>query len=148
MVPGGGKYPTTPPWKLGLKPQNHPFRQIFYISIIASLEPKLLVFQSSTQQQSCKANKIGQFWRRQCVATKRFQKSVTENLLQLVHLLFVHPLVWSSFRCCPLCLTWGPTCCPTYTFTLVIADSTLLFVKFNTESPQHQQRRGVLGWQR
>ena len=53
MVPGGGKYPTTPPWKLGPKPQNHPFRQIFYISIIASLEPKLLVFQSSTQQQSC-----------------------------------------------------------------------------------------------
>ena len=61
MVPGGGKYPTTPPWKLGPKPQNHPFRQIFYISIIASVEPKLLVFQSSTQLQSCKANRIGQF---------------------------------------------------------------------------------------
>ena len=61
MVPGGGKYPTTPPWKLGPKPQNRPFRQIFYISIIAGQEPKLFIFKYLTQKQSYKANKIGQF---------------------------------------------------------------------------------------
>ena len=61
MVPGGGKYPTTPPWKLGPKPQNRPFWQIFYIFILAGLEPKLLVFKSPTQQKSWKAHEIGQF---------------------------------------------------------------------------------------
>ena len=85
MVPGGGKYPTTPPWKLGLKPQNHPFRQIFYISIIASLEPKLFVFQSSTQQQSCKANKIGQFCHQNqcsiCLGSKVRDHTMTALLL-------------------------------------------------------------------
>ena len=32
-----------------------------YIFILAGLEPKLLVFKSPTQQQSCKAHEIGQF---------------------------------------------------------------------------------------
>ena len=81
VVPGGGKYPTTPPWKLGPKPQNHPFQQIFYISIIASLEPKLLVFKSSTQQQSCKANKIGQFCHQDrpsiCLGSKVRDRAIT-----------------------------------------------------------------------
>ena len=74
MVPGGGKYPTTPPWKLGPKPQNHPFRQIFYLSIIAGLEPKLFILKSSTQQQSYRAHTIGQFchqdWPSICLCSK------------------------------------------------------------------------------
>ena len=37
------------------------FRVPGSIFIIAGLEPKLFVFKSLTQQQSCKANKIGQF---------------------------------------------------------------------------------------
>ena len=61
MVPGGGKYPTTPPLKICPKPQKCPFRKSFYVFIIAGLEPKLFVFKPSTHQQICKAHKICQF---------------------------------------------------------------------------------------
>ena len=46
MVPGGGKYPTTSALKICPKPQKCPFRKIFYVFIIAGLEPKLFVFLS------------------------------------------------------------------------------------------------------
>ena len=57
-------------WKSGPRPakslfsifgQNRPFAWISYILINAALEPKIFVFKSSHQKQSCKAHKIDHF---------------------------------------------------------------------------------------
>ena len=48
-------------WSFRFFGDFRPFRRILYIFILAGLEPKLFEFKSSTQQQSCKAHKIGQF---------------------------------------------------------------------------------------
>ena len=49
MLPRGGKYPIALPWKFAPNPQERLCPQISYIFIIAGLEPKLIVFKSSTQ---------------------------------------------------------------------------------------------------
>ena len=48
-------------WSFRFFGDFRPFQRNFYIFINAGLEPKLFEIKSSTQQQSCKAHKIGQF---------------------------------------------------------------------------------------
>ena len=48
---------------LNLPPKNGAkwqFRKIFYIFLIACLEPKIFIYRSSSKEQSCRAHKIGQ----------------------------------------------------------------------------------------
>ena len=48
---------------LNLPPKNGAkwqFRKIFYIFLIAGLEPKIFIYRSSSKEQSCRAHKIGQ----------------------------------------------------------------------------------------
>ena len=47
-------------WKFWWKPYFRRFSANYYIFIIDGLEPKLFDFKSSSQQQCCKAHKIGQ----------------------------------------------------------------------------------------
>ena len=48
-------------WSFRFFGDFRPFQRNLYIFINAGLEPKLFEIKSSTQQQSCKAHKIGQF---------------------------------------------------------------------------------------
>ena len=58
-----------------------PFRRIFYIFINTGLEPKIFVFKSSTQQQSCRAHKMGPFchqgWPSICIWSKVRDRAMT-----------------------------------------------------------------------
>ena len=61
-------------WSFRFFGDFRPFQRNFYIFINAGLEPKLFEIKSSTQQQSCKAHKIGQFchqgWPFICLCSK------------------------------------------------------------------------------
>ena len=61
LVIGHEKPPTTPTWRFGLNRPFWAFAENFYIFIFAGVDPKLFIFKSSTQQQSWRAYKIGQF---------------------------------------------------------------------------------------
>ena len=58
---GHEKPPTTPTWRFGLNRPFQAFAENFYIFIFAGVDPTLFIFKSSTQQQSWRAYKIGQF---------------------------------------------------------------------------------------
>ena len=58
---GGHLNPPHLRWSFLFFGDFQPFRRLLYIFILAGLEPKPFEFKSSTQQQSCKAHKIGQF---------------------------------------------------------------------------------------
>ena len=58
---GGHLNPPHLRWSFRFFGDFRPFQRNFYIFINAGLEPKLFEIKSSTQQQSCKAHKIGQF---------------------------------------------------------------------------------------
>ena len=55
--------------------------EISYIFILAGLEPKLIVFQSGTQQQSCRARKIGVICHQDrpsiCICSKARDRTMT-----------------------------------------------------------------------
>ena len=61
LVIGHEKPPTTPTWRFGLNRPFQAFAENFYIFIFAGVDPTLFIFKSSTQQQSWRAYKIGQF---------------------------------------------------------------------------------------
>ena len=58
---GGHLNPPHLRWSFRFFGDFRPFQRNLYIFINAGLEPKLFEIKSSTQQQSCKAHKIGQF---------------------------------------------------------------------------------------
>ena len=74
LVIGHEKPPTTPTWRFGLNRPFQAFAENFYIFIFAGVDPKLFIFKSSTQQQSWRAYKIGQFchqgWPSICLCSK------------------------------------------------------------------------------